>query len=277
MSANLPLTVVQRGGGSIAGYLQDMFRFRDALQFMVRRDVKVRYTQTVIGFGWAVLQPLTQVVVFSVFFGHLAGVSADGVPYPVFSVAGVIPWTYFSVAATMSTTTLVGGGSLLSKIYVPRALMPLTPVLACLLDFVIGIGLLVAVLVGVRTLPAGDRVSLPAVPHRRGRSRGARVRDLARPARGAVPGRALRRPFLIQTLMFVTPVIYAATLVPASLRPLYALNPMVGVVTGFRSAFLGMGAMPWGSIGLSCLVSIALIAAGLAYFRRVERIFADIA
>ena len=277
MSANLPLTVVQRGGGSIAGYVQDMFRFRDALQFMVRRDVKVRYTQTVLGFGWAVLQPLTQVVVFSVFFGHLAGVSADGVPYPVFSVAGVIPWTYFSVAATMSTTTLVGGGSLLSKIYVPRALMPLTPVLACLLDFVIGIGLLVAVLVGYgRFPPATAFLYLPCLVV------AAVLAALAFAiwlAPLAVQYRDVRyvAPFLIQTLMFVTPVIYAATLVPPSLRPLYALNPMVGVVTGFRAAFLGIGAMPWGSIGLSCLVSIALIVAGLAYFRRVERIFADIA
>src|SRR5579871_2649245 len=155
MSANPRLTVVERGGGTVAGYLRDVYGFRDALQFMVRRDVKVRYAQTVLGFGWAVLQPLTQVVVFSVFFGNLAGVASGGVPYPVFSIAGVVPWTYFSVAALAGSTSLIGSNALVSKIYVPRVLMPLTPILASLLDFLIGIGLLLAVLAGYgRTPPA---------------------------------------------------------------------------------------------------------------------------
>jgi lipopolysaccharide transport system permease protein len=277
MSANPRLTVVERGGGTVAAYLRDVFGFRDALQFMVRRDVKVRYAQTVLGFGWAVLQPLTQVVVFSVFFGNLAGVASGGVPYPVFSIAGVVPWTYFSVAALAGSTSLIGTNALVSKIYVPRVLMPLTPILASLLDFLIGIGLLLAVLAGYgRTPPATAFLYLPCLVL------AAVLASLAVAiwlAPLAVQYRDVRyvAPFLIQTLMFVTPVIYPSTYVPASLRGLYSLNPMVGVVSGFRAAFLEIGSMPWGAIGLSYLVSATLVAAGLAYFRRAERIFADIA
>lgn len=276
MSIQLPLTVVERGSGGLRAYIAEIVRFRDALYFMMRRDIKVRYAQTILGFGWAVLQPFTQMIVFSVFFGGLAGISSGSVPYPVFSIAAVVPWTYFSNAATTGSTSLIGNTSLVSKIYFPRLLVPLTSIGAGLVDFAIGIGLMLGVMGAYgRTPPATAFLYLPVL-----------VVASAFAALGivvwlcplGVQYRDVRYvvPFFIQMLMFVTPVIYTPASVPASIRPFYALNPMVGVVEGFRSAFLRTGPMPWGSIGLSFAVSSALIALGISYFRRVERVFADI-
>ena len=277
MSTPPPLTVVESGGGGLLAYLGEVVEFRDALYFMVRRDIKVRYAQTVLGFGWAVLQPFTQVVIFSVFFGGLAGIKSGSIPYPLFSIAGVVPWTYFSNAATGGSASLMGSGSMMSKIYFPRVLMPLTSVGAGFVDFLIGVGLLLGVMGAYgRTPPASAFLYLPLL---------ALAASLA--ALGVVVWlaplgvqyRDVRYvvPFFIQMFMFITPVIYTTSSVPSSVRPFYALNPMVGVVNGFRSAFLRTGSMPWGALGLSYAVSATLIVTGLFYFRRVERVFADIA
>jgi lipopolysaccharide transport system permease protein len=254
-----------------------VFGFRDALYFMVRRDLKVRYAQTILGFGWAVLQPFTQVVVFSIFFGRLAHLDSEGIPYPLFSIAAVVPWTYFSNSTTAGAASLTGSVSIAGKVYFPRLLLPLTPIGAGLIDFGIGIGLLLGVMAvygmaptptALATLPllvsaaalAALSLSVWLAPL------GAKYRDVRYVA-----------PFLLQMLMFVTPVIYTANAVPSSLEPIYALNPMVGVVSGFRSAFLGVGSMPWGAIALSYAVSLILLTTGLTYLRRVERVLADIA
>jgi homopolymeric O-antigen transport system permease protein len=277
MSVELPLTVVERGGGGLRAYVAELARFRDAFYFMVRRDIKVRYAQTVLGFGWAVLQPFTQMIVFSVFFGGVAGLSSGGVPYPMFSIAAVVPWTYFSNAATSGSSSLIGNVAILSRIYFPRLLVPLTPVGAGLLDFGIGIGLLIGVMGAYgRTPPATAFLVLPLLMLAAALAALALIVWLS-PL--GVQYRDVRyvAPFFLQMFMFITPVIYTPSTVPSAIRPFYAVNPMVGVVNGFRSAFLGIGSMPWGALGLSYAVSSILIATGLLYFRRVERVFADIA
>jgi lipopolysaccharide transport system permease protein len=271
------VTVIDAQRGGLIPYVREIVDFRDLLYFMVKRDIRVRYAQTILGFGWAVLQPFTQMVVFSVFFGGLAGISSAGVPYPIFSIAAVVPWTYFQNAVSGAASSLMGNTGIVSKVYFPRLLVPFSPIGAGLVDFVIGVGLLLAVM-GVygRTPPLSAFAYLPILTVALVLAASAFATWLS--VLG-VQYRDVRyiAPFFLQLLLFVTPVIYVTSKVPASLRHIYALNPMVGVVGGFRSAFVATGPMPWGSIGLSFAVSGLLLLTGLAYFRRVERVFADIA
>jgi lipopolysaccharide transport system permease protein len=275
--ADKPLTVVAHGRGGVVAYAREVVRFRDLLYFMIRRDIKVRYAQTILGFGWAVLQPFTQMIVFSIFFGGLAGISSAGIPYPVFSIAAVVPWTYFQNAVSGAASSLIGSSGMIGKVYFPRLLMPLSPIGAGLVDFGIGLGLLLGVMGAYgRTPPPIMLLYLPVLVLAAALASSAFAVWLS--ALG-VQYRDVRyvAPFFLQIMMFITPVIYVTGHVPASVRPFYALNPMVGVVSGFRAAFLRIGTMPWGSLGLSLGVSSILIVTGLAYFRRVERVFADIA
>jgi lipopolysaccharide transport system permease protein len=271
------VTVIGPQKGAFVGYLGEIAHFRDLLYFMVRRDIRVRYAQTVLGFGWAILQPFTQMVVFSVFFGGLAGISSAGVPYPVFSIAAVVPWTYFQNAVSGAASSLMGNTGMLSKVYFPRLLVPLAPIGAGLVDLAIGIGLLVGVMGAYERVPPLSAfaylpiLTIAAVLAASSlavwlSALGVQYRDVRYVA-----------PFFLQLLLFVTPVIYVTSKVPESLRHFYALNPMVGVVGGFRAAFVQTGPMPWRSIALSIVVSSSLLLLGLAYFRRVERVFADIA
>ncbi len=270
-------TIVARGERSLRSYGEEVWRYRDLLFFLVLRDIRVRYSQTVLGFGWSILQPLLQMVVFSVFFGALAGISSGDVPYPAFSLAAVVPWTYFLNAVSTSSLSLISNAQLVSKVYFPRILIPLAPIGAGLVDLAIAIGLLFVVVLAFGIVPpfpavlllpmlvvllvlaaSGISIWLAAL--------GAQYRDVR-----------FVTPFFLQTLLFVTPVIYVVSEVPERLRPFYSLNPLVGVVSGFRAAVLGQGSVPWGAMFASFLVSLVLATFGLAYFRRVERGFADIA
>jgi lipopolysaccharide transport system permease protein len=270
-------TIVARGQRTLRSYLEEVWRYRDLLYFLVLRDIRVRYSQTVLGFGWSILQPLLQMIVFSIFFGALAGISSGDVPYPAFSLAAVVPWTYFLNAVSASALSLISNAQLVSKVYFPRILIPLAPIWAGLVDLVIALGLLFVVVLAFGIVPpfpellllpllvgllvlaaAGISIWLAAL--------GAQYRDVR-----------FVTPFFLQTLLFVTPVIYVVSEVPERLRPFYSLNPLVGVVSGFRAVVLGQGAVPWGSMALSLVVSSSLLTLGLAYFRRVERAFADIA
>ena len=270
-------TILARGERSLRSYLQEVWRYHDLLFFLVLRDIRVRYSQTVLGFGWSILQPFLQMVVFSVFFGALAGISSGDVPYPAFSLAAVVPWIYFLNAVSTSSMSLISNAQLVSKVYFPRILIPLAPIGAGLVDLVIALGLLFAVVFAYGIVPpfpevlllpvlcallvlaaSGISIWLAAL--------GAQYRDVR-----------FVTPFFLQTLLFVTPVIYVVSEVPERLRPFYSLNPLVGVVSGFRAVVLGQGAIPWGSMLISLLVSLVLAVLGLAYFRRVERAFADIA
>lgn len=247
------------------------------LLHLVWRDVKSRYSQTVLGAGWAVLQPVLSMIVFSIIFGRFARVPSDGVPYPVFSLTALVPWAYFSSALTGSSNSLVVSRSLLTKVYFPRLLIPASPVLAALVDFGIAFGVLLLVMAGYGMYPTPHVLwILPLV-----------LAIVSMTAMGAgswlaalnVQYRDVRHvsPFLVQIWMYASPIVYSIALVPESYRTAYALNPLAGAITGFRAALLGTPAPTWTQLGLSTVGAVAILVAGTLYFRRTERVFADVA
>lgn len=268
------LTVITPPAGWGGLDLASVWRYRELLWVLTERDVKVRYKQTVLGFMWAIIQPVMLMVVFSVFFGRLAAMPSDGLPYPVFVYAGLLPWTFFATAIAGSAGSLVGSSNLVSKVYFPRLVIPLSSVGGGLVDFGIAgaILLLLCAWYGV-----GWSVNLLAAP--------LLVAGVVFIALGVgvvlsaltVAYRDFRYvvPFLVQFWMFATPVVYPASLVPESWRWLLFLNPMAGFIEGFRSAFLGRP-FDWLAIAISLTVAVAVFLAGVAYFEKVERRFADI-
>lgn len=269
-----PLTVITPPTGWGGLDLASLWRYRELLWVLTERDVKVRYKQTVLGFAWAIIQPVMLMVVFSVFFGRLAAMPSDGLPYPVFVYAGLLPWTFFATAIAGSAGSLVGSSNLVSKVYFPRLVIPLSSVGGGLVDFAIAgaILLLLCAWYGV-----GWSVNLLAAP--------LLVAGVVFIALGVgvvlsaltVAYRDFRYvvPFLVQFWMFATPVVYPASLVPETWRWLLFLNPMAGFIEGFRSAFLGRP-FDWAAIAISLTVAVAVFLAGVAYFEKVERRFADI-
>jgi lipopolysaccharide transport system permease protein len=255
--------------------LGELWFFRELLYFFVWRDVKVRYRQTVLGVLWAVLQPLFNMVVFTIFFGRLAKLSSDGVPYQVFSYVALVPWMFFSNGLAQSATCLVGSSNMLKKVYFPRLMLPVATVVAGLVDFAVAMVLL-AVLMIYHHLPASPQVLwlpvflLLAVMTSVGcglwfSALNAKYRDI----RYVVP-------FLVQLWLFATPVVYSSSLLHEPWRGLFGLNPMAGVVEGFRWALLG-SKLPVTPMALySAAVATCLVLSGLIYFRRVERTLADV-
>jgi lipopolysaccharide transport system permease protein len=253
---------------------REVWEFRELLYFLTWRDVKVRYRQTALGVAWAVLQPLLAMLVFSLFFGKLAKVSSDGVPYAVFCLAGLVPWTFFAFGLNESANSLVGSRQLITKVYFPRLAIPLATVLAGAVDFAIGFVLLLVVMAGYGIVP-GARVLMIAPLLLLGFTTAfgaglwlAALNVQYRDVRYVLP-------FLTQLWMFVTPIVYSSSIVPDRWRPLYGLNPMVGVVDGFRWALLGTPG-PSGAIAASVIAALALACGGALYFRRMERAFADV-
>lgn len=254
--------------------LRELWGARELLYFLTWRDVKVRYKQTVLGAGWAILQPLLTMVVFTVFFGRLAKVPSDGLPYPIFSFAALLPWTYFAQSMAQSSNSLVGSSNLLKKIYFPRLVIPLSSVLSGLVDFATAFIVLLAMMVyyDVAVTPAILMVPVFLA-----------LASLAALGIGLwlsalnVKYRDVRYtiPFLTQIWLFATPVAYPSSMVDEPWRTLFGLNPMAGVVEGFRWAILG-SAPPGGMIWISVGVSLVLLYTGLRYFRKVERSFADV-
>jgi lipopolysaccharide transport system permease protein len=257
--------------------LRELWAYRGLFGFLVWRDIKVRYAQTVLGAGWAILQPVLTMLVFTVIFGSFANIPSDGVPYPVFSLAALVPWTYFSTALANSSNSLVASTNLITKVYFPRLVIPLTPVLAGLVDFAIGFAMLLLVMLGFGIVPMG--ASLLVLP----------VLLLAMVLTAAGVGcwtaalniqyRDVKYvvPFLVQVWMYLSPIVYPMSLVPERYRALYALNPMAGVIEGFRSTLLGTQAVAWSTIAISLVASVVLFLSGALYFRRMERVFADVA
>lgn len=255
--------------------LRDVWDYRELLVFLVWRDIKVRYKQTALGAGWAVIQPFMMMVVFSIFLGHLAKVPSDGVPYPLFVFAGLVPWTFFAQALGGASNSLVGNANLISKVYFPRLIMPFSTAASFLVDLLIALGLLGAIMAWYGRAPTVQILLLPVLVLL------ALVAALAvgiwlsalnvryRDVRYAVP-------FLVQLWMFATPVAYAASLVPDRWRWVYAINPMTGVVEGFRWALIDTGSAPGLVLVVSAAATVALLVSGLFYFRRVERTFADV-
>ena len=254
--------------------LAEVWTYRELLFFFVWRDIKVRYKQTLLGAGWAVVQPLMTMVVFTIFFGHLAKVPSDGLPYPVFSLMALVPWTYFASALAGCSTSLSGYQHIISKVYFPRLIIPMAAVIAPLVDFAIGFVILVAFMAWYRIVPGPSIVWLPALM----------LLALATAASVGVWLAALNVryrdvryvvPFVVQLWMFATPVAYPASLVPQRWRAVYGLNPMAGVIEGFRWALAG-GPAPGVITLVSAAVVVVLTAGGAIYFRKLEGTFADV-
>jgi lipopolysaccharide transport system permease protein len=269
-----PTVRIRPSRGWVALRLHDLWEYRELLYFLTWRDVKVRYKQTVLGAAWAIIQPVGTMIVFSVFFGSLVKVPSDGVPYPIFSYAALLPWQYFQGALTQASNSLVGSSNLVSKVYFPRLVVPLASVLAGVVDFVIAFGILIVLMVYYGIVPTAAVVLLPAfflLAMVTALGVGLWLSALN------VSYRDVRYivPFLVQFWMFATPVAYSSKLLDEPWRTVYGLNPMVGVVEGFRWALLGT-APPGPMLLVSAVVSVVLLVSGAAYFRRVERTFADL-
>lgn len=249
--------------------------YKDLLWFLTIRGIKAKYAQSVLGVGWAVIQPLFSTVVFTVVFGTLANVSSDGVPYFLFSLAALVPWNYFSNTLTDSTNSLVMNANMISKVYFPRIVLPLSAVFSKVIDFAIGLIMLFIFLIVYRIPLSFEVIYLPVL---------VLILLLASLGVGmmlaamAVQYRDVKHAmsFLTQLLMYAAPVVYPASKVPESYQLLYALNPMVGVIEGFRSILLHTNPIPWSFIAIGAAVSIILFFVGSFYFRKMERVFADV-
>lgn len=254
---------------------RELWNYRELLYFLTWRDVKVRYKQTALGATWAIIQPVFMMIVFTLFFGKLAKVPSDNIPYSVFTFSALLPWELFSHALTESGNSLVGNQNLISKVYFPRLVVPISAVLGGLVDFVIAFGILILLMFYYGIVPGWAIITLPAfilLAVVTALSVGLWLSALN------VQYRDVRYTmmFLIQFWLFATPVAYPSSLVPEKWRILYGLNPMVGVVEGFRWALLRKATAPGWSLLVSCAVVLVLLTAGLYYFRRMEQQFADI-
>jgi lipopolysaccharide transport system permease protein len=256
--------------------LGELWEYQELLYFLVWRDIKVRYKQTVLGTAWAILQPLLTMLVFSLFFGRFAKVPSDGITYPIFAYCALLPWQLFAFAMMESSNSLVGSQNLITKVYFPRLLIPLSSVLAGLVDFAISFVVLLAMMLSYGIVPSSRIVTVPlflVFTIMTALAVGLWLSALN------VKYRDVRYtiPFLTQFWMLATPVAYPSSLVPEKWRPLYGLNPMAGVVEGFRWALLGKSRGPGALLWVSVAMVILLLGGGLFYFRRMESTFADIA
>jgi lipopolysaccharide transport system permease protein len=255
--------------------LKEISKYRDLFYFLVTRDIKVKYKQTVLGGLWAIIRPFFMMVIFTLFFGYLAKIPSDGIPYPIFSYTAMVAWTYFSTAIADSANSLIGEANLISKVYFPRVIVPLSPVLAGLLDFCIAFLILIVMMIYYHMYPTIMIVLLPVL-----------ILLMVLAASGVgmflaalnAKYRDIRYtiPFIIQFWMFASPVVYPASLLPEKYRFIYALNPMVGVIEGFRAVLLGTAVFPSQIVAVSAFISIILFTFGLFYFKQMERYFADV-
>lgn len=269
-----PLTIIQPSRRWFSLGLRELWQYRDLLYFLAWRDVKVRYKQTLLGVAWAVVQPLLTMVLFSVVFGRLAGISSDGLPYPLFAFAALLPWQLFSYALTNSANSLVANERLISKVYFPRLIIPISSTLAGLVDFVVSFFILLILMAYFGIMPTIAIITLPFFILLALLSAFAvglwlsALNVLYRDVRYTLN-------FLTQIWLFATPIAYPSSMIPEQWRVLYALNPMAGVVEGFRWALLGTTGNVGGLVAISTVAVLVLLVGGLVYFRRMERTFAD--
>ena len=270
-----PSVVIQPHRGLLDLDLKAIWEYRDLLYFLVWRDMKVRYKQTVIGVTWAVIQPLLTMIVFSMVFGRFAKIPSDGLPYPVFAYAALLPWNLFANSLARGGDSVVGSANLVSKIYFPRLILPMSSILSPLLDFAFAFVILIGMIVWFGITPGWGLLAVPlfillAVLTALAiglclAGLNVRYRDV---------GHAI--PFLVQLWMFASPVAYPVSIIPEQWRFLYSLNPMAGVIEGFRWALLGTPRPDFSVIGISALMVVVLLPPAVAYFRHTERTFADI-
>jgi len=267
--------IIRPGRGLFDLDLASLWEFREILYFLVWRDIKLRYKQTAIGAAWAILQPLATMAIFTVIFGHLAKIPSDGLPYAIFSFTGLLPWTYFSQAIARSGASVVGDANLVKKVYFPRLLIPIAAVLSPLVDFLISFVFLVGMVAWFGVRPGWNMVALPfflALAMIAALATGLWLSALNVKYRDV--GHTL--PFLIQIWLYASPVAYSVTLIPEKWRLVYGLNPMAGVIEGFRWALLRTERPALGVIAMSAVVVLALLIGGVMFFKHLERSFADI-
>jgi lipopolysaccharide transport system permease protein len=268
------VTVVTAERGWKLFDFKELSNYRDLFYFLVWRDIKVLYAQTILGFAWAILNPAIQILVFSVIFGAVAGIETDGIPYLLFTTVAIIPWTYMSDSMTAASQSLVTGKQMLGKIYFPRVLFPLTPILAKLVDFTISLVILVGVLVYYQIAPTWNLLLLPVlivammlVPTGIGMWLAAlaiRYRDVR-----------FAMTYIIKLLIYSGPIVYPASNIPPDIRFWYSMNPIVAVVEGFRSCLLGTE-IQWQYIIPGLIMAVVIFLSGAVYFRRMEKVFVDV-
>jgi lipopolysaccharide transport system permease protein len=266
---------IEPSKGWVSLRLGELWEYRELLYFLTWRDIKIRYKQTVLGAAWAIIQPLLTVVVFSIFFGRLGKIPSDGIPYPIFSFTGLVPWTLFVYGLAQSSNSLVGSQNLIKKVYFPRLIIPIASLFAGIVDFLIALGILVLMMVYYAVTPSMNMVWLPfffllTLVTSLGVGFWLSALNVEyRDVRFAVP-------FLTQFWMYATPIAYPSSMLPEPWRTLYGLNPMAGVVEGFRWSLLGSHTQPGPIILASSGVAVIMMVSGAYYFRRMERNFADV-
>lgn len=274
-AGSLPVLRIEPSRGWVSLGLRELWQYRELLYFLAWREVKVRYKQTAIGAAWAVIQPLMTMVIFTVIFGKFAKLPSDGFPYPVFAYTALLPWTYFAQALARTGSSLVGDANLIRKIYFPRLIIPLATVSVPIVDFFLSFLILLGMMAWYGITPTWGVFMLPLFLCL------ALMTALAvglwlSPLNVRYRDVGLTIPFLVQLGMYLSPVAYSISLVPEQWRLVYSLNPMVGVIEGFRWALLGKESPNFGVIAISALMVMVLLAGGLVFFRRMERTFADV-
>ncbi len=275
MEQTVQVIRIERSRGWVALQLKELWAYRELLYFLIWRDVKVRYKQTALGVSWAIIQPVFTMVLFSLFFGRLAKMPSDGIPYPLFSYAALVPWTFFSHGLTLASNSLVGSANLIKKVYFPRLAIPIASVTSGVIDFAIAFIVLLGMMIYYGIVPTLNVIWLPLL-----------LLITCITSLGVslwlsalnVQFRDVRYmiPFLTQLWLFATPIAYPSSLLSEPWRTLYSLNPMVGVVEGFRWALLGTETAPGPILIVSSLAALALLVGGAFYFRRLEKTFADV-
>ena len=269
------LTEIGSGGRSLRGELREIWAYRDLLTLLIRRDISLRYKQSAIGIAWAVVQPVVLMAMFAVIFGHFAKLPSDGVPYPLFTLSALLPWLYFSKSLAGASDSLVGSAHLVSKVYFPRLILPISKTISGLVDFAISSTILAIMLAWYGITPGIALLLLPvfvAIAMMTAFSLGLWLTALNVKYRDV----GILVPFITQVWMYASPIAYSTSLVPEKWRWLYGLNPIVGVVEGFRWALLGKAPPQIGPMLISLAIVLLLLVGGWAYFRRTERGFADI-
>lgn len=269
-----PLFVVEARQSGISFHLKDFWTYRELLYFLIWRDVKIRYKQTLLGAAWAIIQPLLTMVIFTFIFGRVARIDSEGVPYPIFAYAALLPWTFFANAITSSGNSIVGSTHLITKVYFPRMIIPVSAVGAGLVDFAVAFPMLAALMLYYHipitsnilvfvplvllttTLAIAVGLWLSAI--------NVKYRDVK-----------FAIPFLVQVWMYLSPVAYPSSVVPAQWRTIYVLNPFVGIIDGYRAVLFGR-AMPWKEIGISVVLTLVLLGYAAYQFRKMEKSFADV-
>jgi lipopolysaccharide transport system permease protein len=269
-----PVAVIEPSKGWVALNLRDIWHYRDLLYILTERDIKVRYKQTILGAAWAIVQPLFTMLVFSLFFGKLAGMPSDGIPYPLFVYAGILPWIFFSNALTKSGNSLVSNSNLITKVYFPRMIIPIATVTAGLLDFLIAFVLLVVLMLYYSVAFSANLLMLPVLILLTSLlAVGVGMYTSALNVKYRDVSQIL--PFLVQLWMFATPIIYPASIVTADWRWVLSINPLAGIIEGYRAAFFGKP-FDWFALLISAIITFSILIYAAYTFRKMERSFADV-